>query len=93
MPARDGDGTNGLLIAPPDLIATRFGPGSAGRHQAAGLEAGGTVERLDAPGLAFDIDTPDDLADFRAVDAETMTHTFLERSGVGARMSDTARST
>jgi 2-phospho-L-lactate guanylyltransferase len=61
-PDRKGTGTNGLALRPPDVIGFRFGAGSfaAHRHEAltAGLEPG-VVQR---PGLAFDLDTPEDLA-------------------------------
>jgi 2-phospho-L-lactate guanylyltransferase len=61
-PDRAGAGTNGLLLRPPDVIATAFGPGSAARHLALGRAAGADVARLFRPGLARDVDRPDDLA-------------------------------
>jgi 2-phospho-L-lactate guanylyltransferase len=60
--SRDGQGTNALLLRPPDVIEPGFGPPSVGRHAEAGLVAGAhTVVRADL-GLALDVDTPDDLA-------------------------------
>ncbi len=78
VPARDGQGTNGLLMAPPGVIATRFGPGSFERHRAA-LER---VEVLDAPGLAFDIDTPQDLNDLCRETGDGRTQAVLDRYGL-----------
>jgi 2-phospho-L-lactate guanylyltransferase len=62
VPAADGDGTNALLIAPPDALAPRFGPGSYRRHLAAARARGLSVGVLELPGLARDIDHPGDLA-------------------------------
>jgi 2-phospho-L-lactate/phosphoenolpyruvate guanylyltransferase len=63
VPDRNGTGTNALLISPPDAIAPSFGPGSFERHVAAARAAAVeyAIERV--PGLMFDVDTPDDLAD------------------------------
>jgi 2-phospho-L-lactate guanylyltransferase len=59
--AKDG-GTNAVAMRPPALVQTRFGePGSAAVHAALGVEA----VVLDLPGLAFDVDTPEDLAAWR----------------------------
>ncbi|MDA0340950.1 MAG: 2-phospho-L-lactate guanylyltransferase [Proteobacteria bacterium] len=85
-PARDGDGTNALLLAPPGLMASQFGPGSFARHRAAAEALVSTVEIVAPPGLAFDIDTPQDLLDFCARDGDTGTHDFLRRSGVADRL-------
>lgn len=85
-PARDGDGTNALLLSPPDLVPTRFGAGSAERHRALGAAAGVPVESVFPAGLAFDIDTPQDLAEFCATDGQTGTHRYLRQTGVSARL-------
>lgn len=60
-PDREGQGTNGLLLRPPDLLPFAYGPGSFERHRAIARAFG--VEPLVAasPGLAFDVDTPADL--------------------------------
>lgn len=60
--ATDG-GTNAVSMRPPGLVRTCFGePGSAARHAALGVEH----VVLDLPGLAFDVDTPEDLARMRS---------------------------
>ncbi|HEX8741729.1 MAG TPA: 2-phospho-L-lactate guanylyltransferase [Thermoleophilaceae bacterium] len=63
---RHGTGTNALVLAPPDAIAPAFGPGSLERH--VGLaEASGLPHRVEeAPSLAHDVDTPEDLDALRA---------------------------
>jgi 2-phospho-L-lactate/phosphoenolpyruvate guanylyltransferase len=61
VPDRHGEGTNALLLTPPDAIEPSFGPGSCARHVASAREAGVAcaVERL--PTLALDVDTGQDL--------------------------------
>jgi 2-phospho-L-lactate guanylyltransferase len=61
-PDRAGTGTNGLALRPPDAIGFRFGVGSHAAHLAAAEEAGVTLVEVHRPGLAFDLDTPADLA-------------------------------
>jgi 2-phospho-L-lactate/phosphoenolpyruvate guanylyltransferase len=59
--ARDG-GTNALLLQPPTAIDPAFGmPASAAVHRALARRAGLVARVIDLPGLALDVDTPDDL--------------------------------
>lgn len=59
--AQDG-GTNAVAMRPPGLVMTHFGePKSASVHASLGVPC----EMVDLPGLAFDIDTPEDLARWR----------------------------
>jgi 2-phospho-L-lactate guanylyltransferase len=61
--ALDG-GTNAVSMRPPGIVRTHFGePCSAAVH--AGLGVDHVI--LDLPGLAFDVDTPEDLARMQAV--------------------------
>jgi 2-phospho-L-lactate guanylyltransferase len=60
--ALDG-GTNAVSMRPPGLVRTHFGePGSAAVHAGLGVEH----VVLDLDGLAFDVDTPEDLARMQA---------------------------
>jgi len=61
VPDRHGEGTNCLVLSPPDLIKPSFGPGSLARHLEQALERKlpHTVAR--PPTLLLDIDSPDDL--------------------------------
>jgi 2-phospho-L-lactate guanylyltransferase len=61
VPSHDGDGTNGFLVSPPNLMQPAFGPGSFARHlaHAAARKIECRVRQL--PGLALDIDEPADL--------------------------------
>ena len=61
-PDRAGMGTNGLALRPPDAIAFRFGLGSLAAHHAEAEALGVPLVEVDRPGLAFDLDTPADLA-------------------------------
>ena len=74
MPSRDGTGTNGLVMTPPAAITADYGAGSFQRHRDAAIGMGWTPMTLDMPGVAFDIDTPEDLNIFLAdprVESET----------------------
>ena len=61
--ALDG-GTNAVSMRPPGLVRTHFG-----EPQSATVHAGLGVEHVvvDLPGLAFDVDTPEDLARMQAL--------------------------
>jgi len=61
-PDRAGTGTNGLCLRPPGIIEFAFGDGSFARHQAEAQAAAARLEIVRLPGLAFDLDTPADLA-------------------------------
>lgn len=56
------DGTNALFQRRPGLIPFRYGPGSLAAHRAAALERGLAFSTIRREGLAFDVDTPADLA-------------------------------
>lgn len=58
---RHGEGTNGLLLTPPDVIEPAFGPGSCERHRLAAQGAGASCEVSSIVGFALDVDTLDDL--------------------------------
>ena len=61
-PDRAGRGTNALALRPPDAIGFRFGVGSFAAHRAEAEVAGVPIVEVHRPGLAFDLDTPADLA-------------------------------
>lgn len=60
--SRDGQGTNALLLRPPDVIRPSFGPPSVSRHLNLGIEAHAFTRVVTGLDLALDIDTPADLA-------------------------------
>jgi len=66
VPSADGTGTNALVRTPPDVIESRFGPGSCRLHLEQARANGVFADVLRLPGLMFDIDTPEDVADLLA---------------------------
>jgi 2-phospho-L-lactate guanylyltransferase len=77
VPSADGTGTNALVRTPPDVIPSCFGPGSFQSHLRAARERGVPAEVLRLPGLMFDVDTPEDLAELLARAPESRAARFL----------------
>ncbi len=63
-PDRHGHGTNVLALRPPNAIEPAFGVGSFHKHMAEAQHLGLQVEIVRSAGMAFDVDTVDDLNDF-----------------------------
>jgi 2-phospho-L-lactate guanylyltransferase len=83
-PARDG-GTAALLRAPHDAMGTRFGARSAAEHRALAAGAGLPFRELSLPGLAIDLDRPEDLGALLASDARApRTRALLAQLGYRA---------
>ena len=66
IPSRDWTGTNGVVFIPPARITMDYGEGSFRRHLSKAAAAGHRADVVDLPGIAFDIDTPQDLQAFLA---------------------------
>ena len=77
VPSSDGTGTNALARTPPDCIQSRFGPGSFRAHLDQALSKGVPADVLRLPGLMFDIDTPEDVAELLASAHECEASSFL----------------
>jgi 2-phospho-L-lactate guanylyltransferase len=60
-PDREGRGTNGLVMRPPDALPFLFGRGSLARYGRAAQAAGVETRYADKPGTSFDVDTPQHL--------------------------------
>jgi 2-phospho-L-lactate/phosphoenolpyruvate guanylyltransferase len=60
IPDRHGTGTNGLVLAPPDVFLPAFGPDSCARHVSRARAAGISfaLEKVDSMGI--DLDTAED---------------------------------
>ena len=67
VPDRHGEGTNALLLSPPDAIRPGFGPGSRERHVERGRAREFEVAVEEVPSLALDLDTEEDLHDLAEV--------------------------
>src|SRR5207302_10968800 len=77
VPSADGTGTNALARTPPDVIESRFGPGSCRAHLDQALSKNIHSEILPLPGLMFDIDTPEDVAELLASSHDSDAAIFL----------------
>jgi len=80
VPSADGTGTNALARTPPDVITSRFGPGSFRIHLDQARARGVPTEVLRLPGLMFDIDTPEDVAELLIRAPESRVAAFLRSS-------------
>jgi len=78
VPSRSGLGTNGVALAPPDVMALTFGEPSFARHLETARQRGLAPRVLTLPGLGLDVDAPEDLAAILAERSETETRRLLE---------------
>jgi 2-phospho-L-lactate guanylyltransferase len=78
VPSADGTGTNALARTPPDVIESRFGPGSFQAHLEQARARGVPAGVLRIPGLMFDIDTPEDVNELLARAPECHAARFLQ---------------
>lgn len=78
VPSADG-GTSALLLAPLTVIAPAFGRESGARHRQAAGAAGVSLTVIERPGLARDVDRPDDLAALRRSASAQATRAVLEQ--------------
>ena len=79
VPSRDGDGTNALLVSPPDAFTPRFGPGSFARHRTQAAGAGIACRTVRLPGLGLDVDEPHDLYELMRHTHANPRYSFLEQ--------------
>ena len=69
-PDKAGQGTNALYITLPQPFIFRFGADSCRRHLAEAAQQHKAMARVALPGLAFDVDEPQDLERLLAEDDE-----------------------
>jgi 2-phospho-L-lactate guanylyltransferase len=81
VPSADGTGTNALVRTPPDAIPSRFGPGSFRIHLDLARTRGVPASVLRLPGLMFDIDTPEDVAELQVRAPQNRVAAFLRSAG------------
>lgn len=81
-PSRDERGSNAVICSPPDAVPLRFGEDSFYPHlrAAEALRIRPTVLHL--PGIALDVDTPEDLAAFAMLPSPTRARALLAESGM-----------
>ena len=87
-PAHDEQGSNAILMSPPNAVKLRFGEDSYFPHLAAARVAGITPQNLRLPGIAMDIDHPADIARFAGIPEakSTQTLTWLQQNGILGRL-------
>ena len=87
VPDRHGEGTNALLLQPPDVIRPAFGEGSRARHEELARSAGASVGIARCRSLELDVDTAADLGELAAMlagapaEAASFTRAVLARQG------------
>ncbi len=91
-PSRDGGGTNALLLTPPNVCPTRYGPRSFERHIGEALRREMSLRILRSPRIALDIDTVEDLSHFLSLNGmRTKASKFLEEIQVSKRLANSVR--
>lgn len=91
-PSGDERGSNAVACSPPDFLPLRFGDDSFLPHVQRAKSLGIEPVIVKRPGLALDIDTPDDLRGFLARPVEGRTLRYLESSGIANRLSNKGES-
>jgi 2-phospho-L-lactate/phosphoenolpyruvate guanylyltransferase len=71
VPAADGRGTNAAFRRPANLFPLRFGNDSFKPHHAAAQATGKPCVVLNLPGIAVDVDNPEDLQQLISLPGET----------------------
>jgi len=89
-PSRDARGSNAVLCSPPDVLPLRFGEDSYVPHLERARALGVEPAIVERPGLALDVDTPDDLRAFLDSPSRTRAFDYLVRSGIAERVGDAA---
>ena len=88
VPDRHGEGTNALLLQPPDAIRPAFGEGSRSRHEALARQAGVKVTIFECRSLGLDVDTMSDLRELseslapEGEETASFTRAVLARQGL-----------
>jgi 2-phospho-L-lactate guanylyltransferase len=82
-PAADGRGTNAAFRRPANLFPLRFGNDSFKPHLAAARAIGKPCIVLQLPGIAIDVDNPEDLQRLLAHPGETRAQSLLRQWKLG----------
>jgi 2-phospho-L-lactate/phosphoenolpyruvate guanylyltransferase len=85
-PSRDERGTNAVACSPPDLLPLRFGADSFFPHLQRARALGAKPQIVRRPGLALDVDTPEDLAAFVASPSATRAYAYLAENRIARRI-------
>lgn len=80
-PSHDEGGSNAILLSPPDAVPLRFGIDSFHPHLRAATTRSIRPTVLRLPGIALDIDNPEDVAVFLRVPSQTRSRALLDGKG------------
>jgi 2-phospho-L-lactate guanylyltransferase len=86
VPDAAGRGTNAAFRAPADLFPLRFGNDSFLPHLTAARATGLPCVVLNLPGIALDIDRPDDLQELAAADGERRSQRLVRSWNLDAQV-------
>jgi 2-phospho-L-lactate/phosphoenolpyruvate guanylyltransferase len=82
VPSHDEGGSNAILLSPPGAVPLRYGVDSFFPHLRAAEAQGIRPTILRLPGIALDIDNPEDLAAFVRRPLTTRTRAFLAENAI-----------
>jgi 2-phospho-L-lactate guanylyltransferase len=88
VPSRDERGSNAIICSPPDAVPLRFGDDSFFPHLQAAEACGIRPTVLRLPGIALDVDTPEDLAALTLVPSATRAHALLDPQRAATAIGD-----
>jgi 2-phospho-L-lactate guanylyltransferase len=77
VPSHDELGSNAVVCSPPDAVPLRFGENSFYPHLRAAQTCGIRPRVLHLPGIALDIDNPEDVMSFMRIDSPTRARAVL----------------
>jgi len=77
VPSHDERGSNAIACSPPDAVPLRFGEDSFYPHLQAAEACGIRPNVLHLPGIALDIDNPEDLVSFMRIESTTRARAVL----------------
>src|SRR5580704_11276947 len=87
VPAADGRGTNAAFRRPANLFPLRFGNDSFKPHLAAAQATGKPCIVLQLPGVAVDVDNPEDLQQLLAQPGKSCTQRLVQSWVIDGRLS------
>jgi 2-phospho-L-lactate/phosphoenolpyruvate guanylyltransferase len=85
-PAADGRGTNAIFRRPANLFPLRFGNDSFKPHHAVAQATGKPCVVLNLPGIAVDVDNPEDLQRLISLPGETYAQLLLREWNLSDRV-------
>ena len=81
VPSHDEGGSNAIMLSPTEAVPLSFGVDSFHPHLRAATARGIRPTVLRLPGIALDIDNPQDVATFLRIPSQTRTRALLDEGG------------